>query len=291
MKCILCGRDNTEVYRVVDNYKITKCLNDGLLYVNPLPSIIEHNNFYSIDYFEREKSASVAQGYRDYLSEQDTFKKNFFRILRKIERIKPTKGRILEVGSAFGFFVECSRLRGWEASGVELNEAVAKWARDRLKVNVFNGTTRSCNFSDNYFDVVCFIGVIEHLLNPLEELEEVRRILKEDGLICITTDNFYARLGGGVFKPPEHLWYFSRETIEKLLVKAGFYNIYVRPYFRFFAHRDFGFQFSQYINKSHNLKLMRFLNRYSTALTHLLKMSKVPIFMYNGQMLVMAKKK
>ena len=291
MRCILCGKDNPGVFRIIDNYKITKCANDGLLFVNPQPTVAEHNNFYSINYFEREKSISAEQGYRNYLSEKETFKRNFSRILHKIEKLKPTKGRILDIGCAFGFFVECARMKGWEAAGVELNETVAKWARDMLKVNVFNGTTQDCNFPDNYFDVVCFIAAIEHFLNPFEELEEARRILRHDGLICIITDDFYARIGGGTLKPPEHLWYFSRDTIKTLLVKTGFHSISVRPYFRFFSRRDFRFQFSQYIDHSYNLRLMRYLHKYLDALVRLLMISKLPIFMYNGQMFIIARKK
>ena len=292
MRCILCGRENTGVFRVVDNYKITKCLNDGLLYVDPQPSISEHKNFYNIDYFEREKRASVDQGYRDYLSEKGTFKKNFFRILHKIEKVKSTKGRILDIGCAFGFFVECARLNGWEASGVELNETVAQWARDRLRVNVFNGTVASCNFPGSYFDVVCLIGVIEHLLNPLEELREVFRILKRDGLVCVITGDIDKVTRRWIIKPPEHLYYFSQLTLEKLLMKAGF-SIYVyENYFKFFSICDVASKLFQSNYKLfNNQKLAQYIHRYTDSLINLLKKSKFHFMMYSGQMLVMAKKK
>lgn len=57
----------------------------------------------------------------------------------------------------------------------------------RNKVIKYNG--KKLPFKDNNFDIVSFIEVIEHVSNPDEVLREIKRVLKPDGILHITTAN------------------------------------------------------------------------------------------------------
>ena len=70
--------------------------------------------------------------------------------------------------------------------------------------------------------------VIEHTLNPRKELECIRRYLKPRGWLMVSTPNIDS-LGFRVFKegfvfiaPSVHLWYFTPQTLMRLLRETGF---------------------------------------------------------------------
>lgn len=84
-------------------------------------------------------------------------------------------------------------------------------------------------FEDKTFDVAYLHEVIEHLDNPKKALKEIRRILKDDGILHITTPNsqYLFRLVRLFFniKPKvdsEHINSWSLGELENLLRDSGF---------------------------------------------------------------------
>lgn len=77
-------------------------------------------------------------------------------------------------------------------------------------------------------------GTIEHMMNPLEELSVVNRVVKPGGLIVVSTevvDCFLANLQGRyypAFRREEHTYFFKKDVMIKMLNKAGFRVIEVR---------------------------------------------------------------
>lgn len=88
-------------------------------------------------------------------------------------------------------------------------------------------------FKNDEFDVVTAWHVIEHLVDPCDEVSEVYKILKEDGLFFIEIPNIKG-LGGRIkgvrwknLRPPEHLNYFSPKSLRLFLEKNGFKIIHL----------------------------------------------------------------
>jgi SAM-dependent methyltransferase len=112
---------------------------------------------------------------------------------------------------------------------------------DILGINVSDQELKACKFSDDYFDLVSLLGVVEHLIDPLAELKEINRITKSDARLIITTLDIFAPvrfLRCFSYKPPEHMFYFSRKTLGKLLNKAGFWVENVSSYWRYYTLDD-----------------------------------------------------
>lgn len=67
-------------------------------------------------------------------------------------------------------------------------------------------------FEDNSFDVVVSLEVIEHLWNTTHYLNEIRRVLVDDGVLIITTPNYncWRRRVTSLFGRWEKLSYLSR---------------------------------------------------------------------------------
>jgi len=198
---------------------IVQCQVCGLVYVNPRP-----------------EEALILRGYQEmvdetYLAEREGRVLTFKRNLRPLERLTSHVDgqRLLDVGCHIGVFLEIARKRGWEAWGVEPSRWAAAQAREK-GLRVITGTLREAALPDEFFDVVTMWDVIEHLTDPLDELQEVHRVLKEGGMLCVHTmdiESPLARIMGERWPwfMEMHLYYFSRSTLARMLEKAGFWVI------------------------------------------------------------------
>lgn len=234
VKCNLCGSWNfTVLYEsnltlgsITDHHyactnfsyrrhgQIVRCSNCGLVYMNPRPR--EEVNL--------EKYQSVVD--EIYINEKNGRVATFNKAIEEIERLK-SKGKILDVGCYAGFFLEVARKRGWDVCGVEPCAWACEYANKRLGLDVRKSSLKGIDFPAKYFDVVTVWDVLEHLHDPLGTLNEINRILKDDGLLCLTTINLsslFAKLLGRSW--PElmqmHTYYFSNDTLRSLLQKVNF---------------------------------------------------------------------
>lgn len=231
-QCILCGTTKTNylfsdqdflgtVSNTFENYK---CLNCGLVFLYPRPSLAEISRLYLPDYVPFrpavEDETNLVEKWLNYRRWQ---------VRRRLITHYKESGSILDVGCATGVFLhELRKTGGWQTFGIDISETALKYARQRLQLDVFVGELREAQFADNQFDVVTFWDVIEHVPEPLKTLKEVARILKDDGILVINTPNsesLAAKLWGKQWAGwdiPRHLQLFSRSNIELLLSQANF---------------------------------------------------------------------
>ena len=202
------------------------------MYLNPRPNDDDLAKFYPETFYARHTVISKSVS-------------NFLNLskFRDISQFQKT-GRILDVGCGDGGLLFVFKERGWETYGVDASEKAYRLAVKTLGVNVYKGTVNSCSFPDCYFDVVILNHVIEHMSTPNEELVEIRRILKDNGVVLVYTPNiasYQFEVTGGKWlhlDVPRHLIFFSPATISVLLRNAGLEV--VTPKFPFF---DFPFDF------------------------------------------------
>ena len=71
---------------------------------------------------------------------------------------------------------------------------------------------------NNSFDVVIMRDVIEHLLRPYDTLLEVKRVLKINGILKLTTPN--AQVSKANWRDEEHIYSFTEPTITRLVGKV-----------------------------------------------------------------------
>jgi SAM-dependent methyltransferase len=223
-ECVVCGSDDQRLYRNQDEFTIVRCAGCGLRYMNPQPTEAELTDIYGEAYYVSVDSRE--RGYDGYVTEAENWRRTFRDRLRDLPA---TPGKLLDVGAATGFFVEQANAVGWDAIGVEPSQWAAEYARNELGVDVRTGTLESMEFADASFDVVTLWEVIEHLPDPRVTLAEIRRILRPGGRLVLSTPDsrsLAARLSGrrwlGWRKVPEHLFFFDRENLDRLLLQAGF---------------------------------------------------------------------
>jgi SAM-dependent methyltransferase len=152
---------------------------------------------------------------------------NAHRALDYIEQLMSRKGTILDLGCFCGTFLHAATQRGWASYGIEPLVGPAIYARAKFGLNVITDTLRDDTFPLEFFDVVTAFQVFEHLPDPLWELARIWRILKPGGLLVVEVPNIdtvWVRLLGKRHRHfvTDHLYFFSPQTLDALLERAGF---------------------------------------------------------------------
>ena len=208
--------------------RIVKCCKCGLIYMNPRPDPARiHENY-----------TSMADDF--YMQEEAGRRQSADSILKYLKKINKT-GRILDVGCATGFLLDQARQRGWEVYGVELSAWAVDYAKNKLQLpNITQGSLKDANYPANFFDVVVLKDVIEHLTDPKETLEQIRRILKPAGIICCNTpdiDSLASKILGAKWWgiKQSHLFYFNKNNLSALFKATGFVPLKIRSHARTFT--------------------------------------------------------
>tara|TARA_Y100000031_G_C8181235_1_gene366598 strand:- start:194 stop:1126 length:933 start_codon:yes stop_codon:yes gene_type:complete len=233
--CAVCGGKRERFLYRVDGYRLVRCRDCGLAFLNPRPSVKELDRFYD-QYFQDQVDPDGKK--RNYYAEKDVKLKAFYDEYLKLEGfLKRRKGKILDVGCAAGYFLE-SMPDSWERYGVEYDKSCAREANKIPGVTVKAGSLLKAKYGKEFFDVVALLQTIEHMPDPSENIAECSRILKKGGILYVTTPNF-GSMTARVFKAnhrlitaPAHLYYFTPKTLGLLLKKHGFKVVKVHyPYF------------------------------------------------------------
>jgi 2-polyprenyl-3-methyl-5-hydroxy-6-metoxy-1,4-benzoquinol methylase len=170
----------------------------------------------------------------------------------------PSGGRLLEIGCACGFLLVAARERGFSVEGVEVSRWSSEYARREYGLAVTTGTVATACLPESHYDVVVMADVIEHLADPPEALREARRLLRPAGrLLLLTPDvgSLTARLAGrhwwGLLD--DHYFYFSRDTLGRLLTREGFEVERLKALGRRFALEHWVMKVSQYHDGAHRI--------------------------------------
>jgi 2-polyprenyl-3-methyl-5-hydroxy-6-metoxy-1,4-benzoquinol methylase len=171
--------------------------------------------------------------YADYLSDREIIQKNLKArlevLLRFVEHTE--KKRLLEIGCAYGFFLELAREVFGKVSGIDISCEAVKYSREVLRLDTMSGDYLNDPMKMDY-DVCCLWDTVEHLKEPHLFIQKISSEMKRDGLLAITTgdiESLNARFRGKRWRqirPPIHLHYFSRRTLIQLLERNGFQVVY-----------------------------------------------------------------
>ena len=216
--CMLCGSRESERYPPkYMNGSLWRCLDCDLRFVYPQPSLEELTDVYSEDYFSSSNSNEL--GYSDYEGDRSNIYRTFKRRLNYLQQVHPGNGSVLDVGCAYGFFLEVAAEAGWDVSGVDISRHAVERARERLGDRVQAGTFSEEELPEQRFSVITMWDYLEHVVDPKADLAKAWRLLADDGILALATPDvssmpakvFGHRWMG--YKLDEHLVYFSRATI------------------------------------------------------------------------------
>lgn len=198
-----------------------RCAACGLVYQNPRPTAQTLGHFYPTDYMPYTASARPSMMRR--LGWQHGLEMR--RRCRFLARHKQG-GALLDIGCASGNFLAGIEAFGqWRAWGIEPDVGAARRARAR-GLAVVAARFESFPLPPRSLDVVTMWDVLEHLPDPVNALDRVRRALRPDGILALNVpvlDSLDARLFGAYWcglDLPRHFALFDHATLQAALERA-----------------------------------------------------------------------
>ncbi len=220
--CNLCNQDRTKVIWQEPPYRIVRCQNCGLIYLNPRPEAKELVQLYSREYFTNY-----------YLKNREERIVYFQRRLEEIEEFKKGES-LLDIGCGVGFFLKVAQEFGWQSEGVEPSPFAVQFAQNEYRLKVFQGGLKEAHLPPAHFDLVTMWDILCSLPDPMGYLEETFRILKKKGIVVLKVPHRYwavfllARfvshftMARGILHLPAQIYYFTPRILTKMVEKAGF---------------------------------------------------------------------
>lgn len=232
--CPLCQSERTTFYCEKEGYKIFKCLSCQNGFLDLSSFSIDLIDFYQNNYHKTVGHDEV-KGYDDYYAMESSLTRTFRKHVQDLLQIR-SRNKIneylLDVGCGPGFFLKVAS-RYYRARGVEIGKEAVFHARNVLGLDVIQGEFKGSLYSPQSFDVVTMFDVVEHLKNPISTMKDVYALLKPGGVFMLTTGDFSslaARFFGKrwhLMTLPDHLFFFSKEGLMKILEQIGFQIISV----------------------------------------------------------------
>ncbi|NIM99461.1 MAG: methyltransferase domain-containing protein [candidate division Zixibacteria bacterium] len=203
--------------------KFVKCSRCDLIYVRKRPT---HSWIK-----ERQKEPYRSVPIPDVIINREIdLTPDFQDILKRLKQYQSC-GKLLELGSFTGHFLNLAKEIGYEVAGVEPDSWSREYARRHFSLNVYESLIQDLHFDPKIFGVIVMIHVLEHLTEPTDTLLELRRILNDNGILVIEVPiigKIFFRLLGKYHRHivMDHILLFSQTTLLKFLDKCGFYPIH-----------------------------------------------------------------
>ena len=244
--CPLCSGERSELFHEAPDrfspqtgplYKIHRCLQCNMLYLNPRPIEETSGQFYEhADYLP---FASITSSPSLLAHVYEFVRRANLRWKRRVvtEFLQRNNGQrtmsngqqttLLDVGCGTGEFLGEMKTAGWQVEGLERDERAAKWAREHHQIPVTAGRVEQLADSTQQYDLITMWHVLEHLYHPGQALEILAHRLRHNGCLLIAVPNI-AGVDARVYKAnwvaldaPRHVNHFSLETLSRLGSKHG----------------------------------------------------------------------
>jgi SAM-dependent methyltransferase len=228
--CGVCGSSHLLMLpTVLEEIYLLTCQECGTAATFPPPNPEELEQQYSEVYYGRENVKFIA-----------TIERVIYALTQRRARWIGGKisahSKILEIGCGRGILLKALSQLGHECHGIERSRLAAARAQRTPGIEVYAKPLEQCKLPENYFDLVIFWHVLEHLENPAETLHQVSKLLRPGGMLIIEVPNL-SSLQSRVFGKhwlhldlERHLFHFSAGGLSKLLETCGFHQASLRTF-------------------------------------------------------------
>ncbi len=222
--CPVCNMTKTSFFLACQDYtvsretfQIVECNSCGFKFTNPRPENDKLGNYYKSEAYishSNTKKGGVNSVY------QLVRKYTLLKKLQLISRYYKT-GKILDIGCGTGEFLNVCKNAKWDVIGIEPDLDAKKMAIENYGLNV-KEESEIKNLESESFDIISMWHVLEHVPQLNERIEELKRLIKKNGIILIAVPNCTS-LDASIYSEhwaaydlPRHLYHFSPEDIESV---------------------------------------------------------------------------
>ena len=261
--CPACGSaDIAGLFHAKDHlvssreFLIMRCNACGMGWTADPPPEEEAGNFYvSEEYISHTDRKQSISDYIYHLARS-------FMLGRKQRLVASAVGKetgsLVDIGSGTGYFAAYMKKRGWQVTGIEISDNARKYSVARFGIRAVTPAEIKGMPPDSA-DCITLWHVLEHLYEPDLWMDEVNRILRDDGRCIIALPNFAssdsARFGNrwAALDVPRHLWHFTPAAFVNFADRHGLAceKISVLPLDLFYI------SYLSYRNESKSMPLIR----------------------------------
>ena len=226
IECDFCKSKNIEIKNRNTESNLYKCKKCNSLFRKFFfPISTDYSSKYFIENYKNQYG-------KTYEEDEENLKALAKSRLETIKNIKPT-GKILDLGSAMGFFLKEASLNGYETEGIEISEYAANYCVKNLNLNVYNVSLLDFEYKENEYDIITAWYVLEHICDFEKLLKNILFSLKDDGIFAFAMPNgngISGRFNKNYFKivPPDHAFETNPKALDKFLKKYSLKKMYLK---------------------------------------------------------------
>jgi 2-polyprenyl-3-methyl-5-hydroxy-6-metoxy-1,4-benzoquinol methylase len=228
--CPVCARAGNPAVARFSGRSYFRCRECGIIY------LLDFGGSRAVPYDESYFFSEYSRQYgKTYLEDFPFIKSLAFPRLRHIRGLAPSANpRLLDVGCAYGPFLQAARERGFRAQGLDVSREAAGYVRDRLGITCGLGDfsspegVREIEGAGEGFDVITLWYVIEHFQEVAAVLWRINGLLRPGGVLAFSTPSasgISARKSRTAFlehSPPDHYTVWTPAVAGDVLRRFGF---------------------------------------------------------------------
>jgi SAM-dependent methyltransferase len=237
--CPVCNATNIHpVLKVKDHhvsgetFDIWECNDCGLRFTQDVPDENAIARYYQSEDYISHTETSKGLINRLYLLVRKRTLKKKRRMVSAITGLK--KGKILDLGSGTGAFVNEMSKNGWEVIGLEPSDNARNLAKQVYNVDLRNNDALF-SLASNSFDAITLWHVLEHVHKLHVTVQQLKDLLMQNGKLIIAVPNYTSqdakiyKESWAAYDPPRHLYHFSPRSMQILAEKNGMKIVHYKP--------------------------------------------------------------
>jgi len=200
------------------------------------PTVEELKDYYANKYYQEIASTSYQKDYSE--DERSYFRARNERYYSVVKKIRGNiNGKFLDVGCGEGFALSYFKEKGYTFRGLDFSSEGVETQNPHCLSNLVTGDLFELLKIEvnhkNQYDVIYLQNVLEHVLDPLDLLNNLNSILAPSGVVVLTVPNDFSIIQEEAIRrkhidqmfwiaEPDHLSYFDKESLAKVCHSAGF---------------------------------------------------------------------